>query len=146
MAKIAKIYQPTPLSGKLYALIPIGLYFNKTIQKAKPGDTVEFQDAWHRDKFELVRKSVVEIKTSVFNFMCCSLYGSECNIPRILARWRALAEAQGCGKKGLDEEQALLIEVKPIVEKTRMEKRKELVKQQYAIQADSNTGASTLEK
>lgn len=117
MAKIIKLLHPTPKPAKNgLALIPVGLYCNVALQKAKPGDIVEFWTDWRHDTRKLVNKCRVAVNSSFFTFITKSIYGQHILSSDILKRWEAQCIIEGIGKDGFSREECLLIEAEKINE------------------------------
>lgn len=114
--KAIKIQQPTPKAEKPYAILPIGLYCNVALQKAKPGQEVVFQTEWRRDKRQIVQICRFRINSPEFTFMLRSIYGESMTIAKLMERWEAWAVVEGIGKDGIDKEQCIIVEVEPIKE------------------------------
>jgi hypothetical protein len=91
-------------------LIPVGLYLNQPLQKAKPGAVLSFEVAWRKDKRVLRQKVAVKIASPIFTFMARSIYGSEARMADIIEQWRANCIIEGLGKDAFSDE-CLLIEV-----------------------------------
>lgn len=109
MSKVIKLLN-TPVPKGSLALVPVGMYLNLALQKAKPGVVIEFQSAWRKDKRVLRQKVAVKINSSFFTFMARSIYGSEVRMADIIEQWRANCIIEGLGKDAFSDE-CLLIEV-----------------------------------
>lgn len=109
MSKVIKLLNSPVPKGKL-ALVPIGMYLNTPLQKAKPGAVIEFQSAWRKDKRVLLQKVAVKINSSIFSFMARSIYGQDVRMADIIEQWRANCIIEGLGKDAFGDE-CLLIEV-----------------------------------
>ena len=116
MPKPIPINHPCPKEGKPFAILPCGLYMNRDLQKAKPGDTILFCQDWRKDKAVLIRKCRIAVNSSVFTFMAKSIYGEYTTIKSLLEIWEAQSVIEGYGRDGVDKEFALLIEVKMVEE------------------------------
>lgn len=116
MSRPIKIQHPTPKAEKPYAILPIGLYCNSALQKAKPGQEVIFQTEWRRDKRRIVQLCRFRINSPEFTFMLRSIYGEGMTIAKLMERWEAWAVVEGIGKDGIDKEQCIIVEVQPINE------------------------------
>lgn len=112
-----KIRHPTPKAEKPYAILPIGLYCNAALQKAKPGQEVIFETEWRRDKRRIVQLCRFRINSPEFTFMLRSIYGESMSIAKLMERWEAWAVVEGIGASGIDHENCIILEVKPIEEK-----------------------------
>lgn len=112
MKKPIQIDAPAPKAVKPYAFVPLGLYCNKELQQAKPGDVVTFCDGWRHEKRVLVRKCKVVVNSSAFTFLSKSIYGEHITAKELFGRWRAWAIVQGLSEDGFDTDNVLLIEVK----------------------------------
>lgn len=112
MAKLVRIQHPTPkpLASEM-AILPIGLYCNVALQKAKTGQIVEFQAEWRRDKRKIIQMSRIRINTPVFTLLLRSIYGQSMTIAKLFERWEAWAIVEGVGRKGFSRDEAILIEV-----------------------------------
>lgn len=117
MAKPIKIQHPTPKADKPYAILPIGLYCNAALQKAKPGQEVVFETEWRRDKRSIVQLCRFRINSPELTFMLRSIYGERMTIAKLMERWEAWAVVEGIGRDGIDKEQCIIVEVEPIKEK-----------------------------
>lgn len=111
MAKTIKIQHPTPKAEKPYAILPIGLYCNAALQKAKPGQEVIFETDWRRDKRRIVQLCRFRINSPEFTFMLRSIYGENMTISKLMERWEAWAVVEGIGLAGIDHENCIILEV-----------------------------------
>lgn len=110
--KPIKIDHAAPKEAKPYAFVPFGLYCNKELQQAEPGDVVTFCEGWRQEKRVLVRKCKIAVNSSVFTFLSKSIYGEHITAKELFGRWQAWAIVQGLGEDGFDTDNVLLIEVK----------------------------------
>lgn len=117
MKKI-KIMQscPKPLNVG-FAIVPIGLYCNRELQNATINSVVEFQTSWRKDKRVITNICRFRINSPEFTFMLRSIYGENMTIAKLMEKWEAWAIVEGIGKDGIDREQCVIVEVKPIEEK-----------------------------
>lgn len=111
MPRPIKIQHPTPKAEKPYAILAIGLYCNVELQKAKPGQEVEFCAEWRRDKRVIANICRFRINSPEFTFMLRSIYGERMTIAKLMERWEAWAVVEGIGKDGIDKEQCIIVEV-----------------------------------
>lgn len=111
MARPIKIQHPTPKTDKPYAILPIGLYCNAALQKAKPGQEVIFETEWRRDKRRIVQLCRFRINSPEFTFMLRSIYGVRMTIAKLMERWEAWAVVEGIGAQGFSRDEAIVIEV-----------------------------------
>ena len=95
-----------------FAIVPVGLYVNKQLQRAEAGSVVEFQADWRRDRFVLVRKAKVAVDSSVFSLLLKSVYGEGASWRELAERWRAQCIIEGLGKDAFSESEVLLLEVR----------------------------------
>lgn len=109
MSKVIKLLN-TPVPKGALAVIPIGMYLNVPLQKAKPGAVIEFQSAWRKDKRVLLQKVAVKIASPIFTFAMRAIYGSDTRMADIIEQWRANCIIEGLGKDAFSDE-CLLIEV-----------------------------------
>lgn len=112
MAKRAiKLQYPAPKAEKPYIFVPIGMYLNVKLQKAMPGDIIEFQTDWRIDKRILIRKCLVAVSSSIFTFLMKSIYGGHMTWAELSQRWKAECIIEGLGGEAFDPENVMLIEV-----------------------------------
>lgn len=111
MPRPIKIQHPTPKAEKPYAILPIGLYCNAALQKAKPGQEAIFETDWRRDKRRIVQLCRFRINSPEFTFMLRSIYGENMTIAKLMERWEAWAVVEGIGASGIDHESCIIIEV-----------------------------------
>lgn len=111
MAKPIKIQYPTPKAQKPYAVVPVGLYCNAALQKAIPGQEVEFCTEWRRDKRRIVQLCRFRINSPEFTFMLRSIYGERMTIAKLMERWEAWAVVEGIGRDGINKEHCIIVEV-----------------------------------
>lgn len=109
MSKVIKLLN-TPVPKGNMALVPVGMYLNVALQKAKPNAVIEFQSAWRKDKRALRQKVAVKINSPIFTFAMRAIYGSEVRMADIIEQWRANCIIEGLGKDAFSDE-CLLIEV-----------------------------------
>lgn len=109
MSKVIKLLN-TPVPKGPLALIPVGMYLNVPLQKAKPGTVIEFQSAWRKDKRVLRQKVAVKINSPIFTFAMRAIYGQDARMADIIEQWRANCIVEGLGKDAFRDE-CLLIEV-----------------------------------
>ena len=110
MAKPINILHPILKGDKPFALLPIGLYCNKELQKASVDSVIEFWQDWRHERRVLVRKCRIQINSSVFTFLAKSLYGERTRIADMLAKWREVYDVP------FDEAECMLIEVRELNE------------------------------
>lgn len=111
MARPIKIQHPAPKAEKPYAILPIGLYCNAALQKAKPGQELIFETEWRRDKRRIVQLCRFRINSPEFTFMLRSIYGENMTIAKLMERWEAWAVVEGIGAAGIDHENCIILEV-----------------------------------
>lgn len=115
MRKSIKILHPLLRpSAKYMAILPIGMYCNENILKAKSGDIVEFWQDWRHEKMVLLRKCKLLVKSSAFTFMAKSIYGEHTTISGMMKKWERQALNEGIGIKGFSRTEAVLIECVPL--------------------------------
>lgn len=95
-------------------LLPIGLYCNVEIQKAKLGSVLDFWQEWRHEEATLVYRRVINVGSAEFTDWLELLYGKNMTVERLLSRWEAQCITEGIGRDGYDKERALLIGVKVI--------------------------------
>ena len=118
MHRPIKIQHPTPKERSVAQVaLPIGLYCNKALQTAKIGDVVQFQCDGERDLRIITNICRFRINSPEFTFMLRSIYGENMTIAKLMEKWEAWAVLEGIGKDGIDREQCVIVEVKPIEEK-----------------------------
>lgn len=118
MPRPIKIQHPTPKpSTRGMAIVPVGLYCNQKLQKAKIGDIVEFCTEWRKGKRVITNICRFRINSPEFTFMLRSIYGENMTIARLMEKWEAWAIVEGIGKEGIDKEQCIIVEVELIEEK-----------------------------
>lgn len=104
---------PRPLAHGL-AIVPVGLYLNKGLQKAEPGDAIEFRQSWRRDRRVLVRKAQLPVNSAVFTLLMKAIYGEGMTWKELSGRWEAECIIDGIGAEAFSRDNVLLIEVKEI--------------------------------
>lgn len=109
MSKVIKLLNTPAPKGNL-AVIPVGMYLNQPLQKAKPGAVIEFQSAWRKDKRVLQQKVAVKIASPIFTFAMRVVYGQDVRMADIIEQWRANCIIEGLGKDAFSDE-CMLIEV-----------------------------------
>ena len=109
MSKVIKLLNTSVPKGNL-ALIPVGLYLNQSLKKAKPGAVLSFEVAWRKDKRVLRQKVTVKINSPIFTFAMRAIYGQDARMADIIEQWRANCIIEGLGKNAFSDE-CLLIEV-----------------------------------
>ena len=109
-----KIHQRVQrVSNAEVAIVPIGLYCNTALQKARPGDAVCFQYEWRKDNRRIVQMCRFRINSPEFTFMLRSIYGENMTIAKLMEKWEAWAIVEGIGKEGFSRDEALLLETRP---------------------------------
>lgn len=117
MPRSINIQHPTPQARSVAQVaLPVGLYCNQKLQKAKIGDEVQFQCEWRKDKRVITNICRFRINSPEFTFMLRSIYGENMTIAKLMERWDAWAVVEGIGKEGIDKEQCIIVEVEPIKE------------------------------
>lgn len=112
MPRPIKIQHPTPKERSVaQVILPIGLYCNKALQKAKPGDWVLFESTWKRTDMRIVQICRFRINSPEFTFMLRSIYGESMTIAKLMERWEAWAVVEGIGAAGIDHENCIILEV-----------------------------------
>lgn len=116
MKRALKIHQLAPKQMRTsFVLVPYGRYLNVKLQKAENGSVLEFQTDWRRDKFVLIRRAKIAVKTSAFNLLLKSIYGEDATWQSISEQWKAQCIIEGLGSKAFSEDDVLLLDVKPYV-------------------------------
>lgn len=112
MRRPIKIQHPTPKEKTVsQAILPIGMYCNKSLQTAKIGDVVQFQCDWRKDKRIITNICRFRINSPEFTFMLRSIYGENMSIAKLMERWEAWAVVEGIGKSGFSHDEAIIVEV-----------------------------------
>lgn len=112
MSRPIKIQHPTPKERNVaQAILPIGMYCNQKLQKAKPGDWVLFESTWERTDMRIVQLCRFRINSPEFTFMLRSIYGEGMTIAKLMERWEAWAVVEGIGSAGIDHENCIILEV-----------------------------------
>lgn len=93
------------------SLVPCGLYLNKAVKNAKPGDVVVLGEAWRKQKRVLVRKCKIELDTSLGNLIVKHIYGGNARVENVIERWEAECVVENFGKGAIGE--VLLLETRP---------------------------------
>lgn len=109
MSKVIKLLNTHVPKGN-WAVIPIGMYLNQPLQRAKPGAVLSFEAAWRKDKRVLLQKVAVKINSPIFTFAMRAIYGADARMADIIEQWRANCIIEGLGKDAFSDE-CLLIEV-----------------------------------
>ena len=116
MKRPIKIYQLAPKEMQTsLCIVPYGRYLNAKLQKAENGSVLEFCVDWRRDKFVLIRRAKIAVNTSAFTLLLKSIYGEDATWQKLSEEWRAQCVIEGLGSKAFDEQNVLLLEVKPYV-------------------------------
>lgn len=97
--------QPKTLSNH-YALVPVGIYANKRLRRAKEGAVIVFHDGWREDRAILVRRGVIKTDTSAFSFLARSIYDKD--VGELLDEWKRLYIIQG---EPIDTSECLILEL-----------------------------------
>lgn len=112
MNRPINIQHQTPQARSVaQVILPIGLYCNQALQKAKPGDWVLFESTCRRTDMRVVQLCRFRINSPEFTFMLRSIYGENMTIAKLMERWEAWAIVEGIGKDGIDHESCIIIEV-----------------------------------
>ena len=107
-----KIHQRVQrVSNAEVAIVPIGLYCNTALQKARPGDAVCFQYEWRKDNRRIVQMCRFRVNSPEFTFMLHSVYGAGMTIARLMEQWEAWAIVEGIGKEGFSRDEVLVLQV-----------------------------------
>lgn len=106
------IHQQVPRANAAeVAIVPIGLYCNTALQKARPGDAVCFQYEWRKDNRRIVQMCRFRVNSPEFTFMLRSVYGAGMTIARLMEQWEAWAIVEGIGKDGFSRDEVLVLQV-----------------------------------
>lgn len=108
-----KIYHWTPKKHKGLLMLPVGVYYNRDIQKARPGDYIQFED--DTDKYAIRRIAYMELHTQIAGLISMYLYNTP--LPSVIKRWKFTAVFEGNGKKAVSDNKCLVIEYNTIPEK-----------------------------
>lgn len=107
-----KIHQQVPRANAAeVAIVPIGLYCNTALQKARPGDAVCFQYEWRKDNRRIVQMCRFRVNSPEFTFMLHSVYGAGMTIARLMEQWEAWAIVEGIGMEGFSRDEVLVLQV-----------------------------------
>ncbi len=107
-----RVRHALPSVERPFVMLPVGLYCNSRLRKARSGTLIEFWDGWRHGKYTLVQKCEIPIASSAFTFMCKAIYGSSVNYNMLCRKWEAECLVEGLGRNGFDRDKVLVIEVK----------------------------------
>ncbi len=102
--KEIRIFHDFPKNDKGLIMLPIGLYYNRAIQNCKKGDRIVFLCGTER---KVVCKSLVNLKSSVSDFLCRYIYGVKLSI--VFKKWLTNAVLEGHGRKVVSENRCLVV-------------------------------------
>ena len=97
--------------ARQYVVLPLGLFYNSELLQAQKNDIVEFVDNGKKVLTRFLRCCEISTRTPMFTFLMRSLYGDAVNIAQIKREWVDLAITLGLGRKGIDADRALVVEV-----------------------------------
>lgn len=111
MGKRIEIFSNVPSGVHKYVIVPVGVYFHKSLKDLKRGDSVYFNEGWRMVKMEYVGSCILKVNSPIFVFMMRSLYGDGMTIRGLFAHWSAVCINEGYGKNGFSRDEVMLIEV-----------------------------------
>lgn len=85
-------------------LLPVGVMYNKPIQKAHVGDSIVFLGG---EVCPILDMAYIKIATQSFGVLCNYIYGTSFKV--IFGRWKANAVAEGNSSRALSDEKCLLV-------------------------------------
>lgn len=103
------VYPRTPKNPMF--IVPIGMYCNAELQRAVPGDTIEFANDWQRIRCVLTNKALFRINSREFSFIMRHVYGERMTLRKLINQWESWAIMEGLGKVGFSREECLVLEV-----------------------------------
>lgn len=114
-----RVRHALPSAERPFVMLPVGLYCNSRLRKARSGTLVEFWDGWRHGKYTLVQKCEIPIASSAFTFISKAIYGTDVNYNALCRKWEAECIVEGLGRNGFDRDKVLVIEVKKIEKNVR---------------------------
>lgn len=115
MKRVIKINAELPKTVTVtIAIVPFGLYLNKTIQEAQRGSIIEFCDQWRKGRYTLLHKRKVAVESVEFARLRTLIYGEYVSTASLFDRWEAEALVNGYGRNAFDKEQVLYLELEKI--------------------------------
>ena len=95
---------PSETRDKGLILLPVGVMYNKPIQKAHVGDSIVFLGG---EVCPILDMAYIKIATQSFGVLCNYIYGTSFKV--IFGRWKANAVAEGNSSRALSNEKCLLV-------------------------------------
>lgn len=99
-----KIFHDTPVKEKGLVMLPVGVSFNRDIQKMKEGDEIVFLNG---EKHKVLRTSYFGLKWQATDFLCRYIYGKGIDI--VFRKWLTNAVIRGYSKKAISDNKCLLV-------------------------------------
>ena len=95
---------PSKTMDKGLILLPVGVMYNKPIQKAHVGDSIVFLGG---EVCSILDMAYIKIATQSFGVLCKYIYGTPFKV--IFGRWKANAVAEGNSSRAISDEKCLLV-------------------------------------
>lgn len=96
-------WSPNPEIGLV--ILPVGVYYNRSIQEAKKGDVVIFKE--DNTEYVILDICYIDLKSRVAGMLCRYIYNHDLN--RVMERWVANAIIEGNGRRSVSRSKALVI-------------------------------------
>lgn len=96
-------WSPNPDIG--LAILPVGVYYNRNIQRAKKGDVVIFKE--DNTEYVILDICYIDLTSRVAGMLCRYIYNSD--LSRVMERWEANAIIEGNGRSSVSKNKALVI-------------------------------------
>ena len=95
---------PVKERDKGLIMLPIGVVYNRSLQKAFKGDSIKF---FRGEVCRIISMSYLNLKSQIAGFLSMYLYGVDLKV--VMKRWKANAVAEGNSSKVISEEKCLLV-------------------------------------
>lgn len=98
------VFHELPKKDKGLLLLPVGLYYNRDIQKAQRGDSIVFLGGERR---VVVRTTFLALTWQATDVLCSYIYGVGLRI--VFEQWLTNAVIEGNGKLAVSKNKCFLI-------------------------------------
>lgn len=102
--KSYNIFHEKPSSGKNLLLLPVGVLYNRDIQKAKEGDKIYFLGG---SSGIIVKKCYLDLHKHSTSVLCDYIYGRP--LPFVFRKWEINAVIDGNGARTVSRNKCLMI-------------------------------------
>lgn len=102
---IYSVFHWKPTIDRGLIMLPVGVYYNREIQRAKKGDYIVFRDCSR--EYRILDKCYIGLNTAAARLLCRYIYKYELDV--VMRRWGNNAVIESNGRSAISDNKCLLI-------------------------------------